>query len=58
MNRITKFILGLGVFVLLPLSGCDGPLPTCLELDDPDTLLSTPVTDSFKLPQESLYATA
>lgn len=57
MNRITKFILGLGVFVLLPLSGCVGPLPTCLELDDPDTLLSTPVTDSFKLPQESLYAT-
>ncbi|NCA96682.1 MAG: hypothetical protein EOM77_00620 [Bacteroidia bacterium] len=57
MRKLTKFILGLAVFALLPLSGCDDPLPTCDTLDDPDQLISTPITDAFKFPQESLYAT-
>ena len=57
MNKLTKLIIGLAAFVLLPLSGCDDPISTCVVLDNPDELLTTPVTDSFKLSQESLYAT-
>ena len=55
MNKLSKLILGLAAFVLLPLSSCVGPTATCVELENPDLLLTTPVTDSFKFDQESTY---
>ena len=55
MNKISKTLLGLAMFALLPLSSCN-PTLTCVVLDSPDDLLTTPITDSFKFPQEDVYA--
>lgn len=57
MKKLKKIILALAVLVLLPLSGCDPITPeeSCKKLANADELIATPITDSFKFAQESLY---